>query len=206
MWQLLALLTGGTISGSVHLDGPRPAMAELRRDSDPFCAKTRMRSEEVVGNLANVMVRVSGAPPSAPPRERAILEQVNCRYSPHVSGIVAGQDVEIVNRDPTLHNVHTYSGTQTYFCMAQLAGQRTFTPARAGSLIKIKCDVHPWMSAYVWVHDNPLFAVTSDDGSFMIRHVPFGIWTVRAWHERFGERTAQVLVLPWIVSRVDFRY
>src|SRR5258706_5988758 len=111
MWQLLALLTGGTIAGTVRLDGPRPVMEELKRTSDPFCARTRLRSEEVAGNLANVVVHVLGAPPTAPPREQVILEQRDCMYRPHVSGIVFGQKVEIVNRDPTLHNVHSYQGT-----------------------------------------------------------------------------------------------
>jgi hypothetical protein len=113
MWQALALLASGTIVGSVHLEGPRPAMEELKTSSDPFCP--RMRDQSVIGNLANVVVHVVGAAPSPPPPEHHLLEQIDCRYSPRVSSIVDGQKVDIVNRDPTLHNAHVYSGGQTHF-------------------------------------------------------------------------------------------
>ena len=73
-------------------------------------------------------------------------------------------------------------------------------------MVKLKCDVHQWMNGYVWIQDNSLFAVSGEDGSFVIKHVPPGIWTIETWHERFGARTATVLVLPWMAARVDFRY
>jgi hypothetical protein len=113
MWWLLALLTGGTIEGSVHLDEARPAMTELKTASDPYCPG--VRDESVAGNLANVVVHVVGAPPSPAPGAHAVLEQNGCRYLPHVSAIVDGQPVDIVNRDRTLHNAHVYSGGRTHF-------------------------------------------------------------------------------------------
>jgi len=72
--------------------------------------------------------------------------------------------------------------------------------------VKVKCDVHQWMTAYVWVQNNALVAISGDDGSFVMRNVPPGEWTVETWHERFGVRRAKVRVLPGAVARVDFRY
>jgi hypothetical protein len=89
--------------------------------------------------------------------------------------------------------------------MAQTPGASRFRPP-ANQMVKLKCDLHSWMSAWVWVQDNPLFAVTGEDGSFIIKNVPFGIWNIEVWHERFETLTAQVLVLPWTKARVAFRY
>jgi hypothetical protein len=115
---LAALLLGGTVEGTVFFDGVPPKMEELKRASDPFCARTRYRSEEVLvrgGKLANAVVHIVGAPPASPPPTLHVLEQLDCRYQPHVSGIVYGQDLQIVNRDPTLHNVHAYVGARSHF-------------------------------------------------------------------------------------------
>ena len=89
--------------------------------------------------------------------------------------------------------------------MAQTPGAGSVLKVR-NSLVKLKCDVHPWMTAYLWVLDNALFSVTGSDGAFRIEKLPPGVWTVEVWHERFGTRTAQVTVVPWGRTRVDFHY
>jgi plastocyanin len=190
----------GTLTGTVLLAGKAPAMEEQRRGADPFCAKTKQKDEEVVENpnhtLRNVLIHINGAPPAEPPKAALEIEQSHCNYAPRVSGAVAGQTILIKNGDPVLHNVHTYKGASTLFNLAQVPGapniERKFTDN--GVLLKLKCDVHQWMTGYVWVQNNPYFAVTGADGSFEIKNVPAGKYEVEAWHERFGLKKGEVTI------------
>lgn len=199
-----AVAGNGSIKGSVKLTGKAPEPKELNMKADPFCAKRpAAKDEEVVvgggGQIKNVVVRITKglAAPAAPATGEAILDQDGCLYRPRVLVAQAGQQVLIKNSDQTLHNVHTYKGASTVFNMAQPQGLPPMKKKfNAGDIIKFKCDVHPWMTAYVVMTDNPHFAVTGDDGSFSIPNVPPGKYTVEAWHERFGTKTAEVTVAP----------
>jgi plastocyanin len=201
----------GDVKGTVSLTGKAPEMAELKRSTDPFCGKTKMKDEEVVakgGKLANVIVHINGAPAAEPPAAKAEIKQENCMYRPRVQGIVAGQTLAIKNGDPTLHNVHTYKGSSTLFNRAQVPNtpdiEQKFTDN--GAMLKFKCDVHQWMTGYVWVQNNGYFAVTGDDGSFDIKGVPAGKYEIEAWHERFGSKKGEVTVSPDKPAEVKFEY
>jgi hypothetical protein len=192
----------GSITGTVKLTGTPPVMELTKRQADPFCAKTPLKEEDVVvgagGGLKNVIVRitkgVSGSYPA--PATAAVVDQNACMYRPRVQGIVLGQALQIKNSDQTLHNIHGYKGASTLFNKAQVPGLPPMTQQLndADQILKLKCDVHPWMTAYVLVSSNPFFAVTGDDGSFKITGVPAGSYTVEAWHERYGAKTAQITV------------
>ncbi len=202
------------IEGTVKLNGTPPEMAMTKRDADPFCAKTPTREEEVVvgpaGGLANVVVRITdGAtghydPPSTP----AALDQSACMYRPRVQAIVAGQMVSIRNGDQTLHNVHGYKGPSTLFNQAEIPGLPPIARkiGDAGDILKFKCDVHPWMTGYVVVNANPFFAVTGPDGHFKITGVPAGKYTLTAWQERYGAKSAEVTVAADKPTEVSFAY
>lgn len=204
-----------SVSGKVTLAGKAPERKILNMKSDPFCAKrSDVKDEEVVvgaaGQLKNVVVRVAkGATGTFPvPATPAILDQVACMYTPRVVVAQAGQDVHIKNSDQTLHNVHTYKGPATLFNVAQVQG---FPPIKRkfpqpGDVIKFKCDVHPWMTGYLLVTDNPFFAVTGDDGSFALASLPDGKYTIEAWHERFGTMTQEVTVAGGKAAEVNFEF
>jgi plastocyanin len=201
----------GDVKGAVTVTGKVPEMAELKRSTDPFCGKTKMKDEEVVakdGKLANVVVHINGAPAAEPPKEGAQIEQQNCMYRPRVQGIVAGQKIAIKNGDPTLHNVHTYKGTSTLFNQAQVPNtpniEKSFTDN--GAMLKFKCDVHQWMTGYVWVQNNPYFAVTAADGTFEIKGVPAGKYEIEAWHERFGSKKGEVTIAEGKPAEVKFEF
>jgi plastocyanin len=202
----------GTLKGKVLLTGRAPEMAEQLRGSDPFCAKTKMKDEEVVENsnhtLRNVLVHINGAPPAEPPKATLEIEQTQCNYAPRVTGAVAGQTILIRNGDPILHNVHTYKGFSTLFNVAQVPGapniEKKFN--ENGALLKLKCDVHQWMTGYVWVQNNPYFAVTGSDGSFEIKNVPAGKYSVEAWHERFGVKKGEVTINGDRPSELNFEF
>ncbi len=205
-----------SIKGKVAFAGAAPAAKKLDRASDPFCAKTEAVDQSVVVNenktLANVWVKVVGAPDGEAPKDAAAISQTNCTYEPRVTGVVAGQKVAIKNGDQTLHNVHTYRGAGTVFNLAQPPGspdlKKKMKAAKAGepSEIKFKCDVHPWMTAFVGVHNNGLHAVTGKDGAFEIKDVPVGKYTIEAWHETFGSKKIEVEVKADAPAAAEFSY
>jgi hypothetical protein len=197
--------------GEVVLNGALPAMQPLKLGVDPVCAGGHSHDEQVVatdGRLANVLVRLIDAPAQAAPSNPVVIDQVSCVFRPRVQGAVRGQQIEIRNGDHTLHNVHGYLGNSTLFNYAQPASA---PPVERGlpdgaRVLKLKCDVHPWMTAYVVVNDNRYFAVTASDGRFAIEGVPAGTFRVEAWHERFGIKAALVTLREGQAAHVEFAY
>jgi plastocyanin len=204
----------GTVAGTVKLTGTPPEMPLTKRQADPFCARTPMKEEEVVvgagGLLKNVVVRVTkGASGQyAPPATPLTLDQSACMYRPRVQAGMVGQTLMIKNSDQTLHNVHGYKGPSTLFNQAEVPGLPPISKklTDAGEVLKFKCDVHPWMTGYVAVSSNPFFAVTGDDGRFKIADLPPGSYTLEAWHERFGTKTAEVTVADDKPAEIAFQY
>ena len=157
------------------------------------------------GKLANVWVHViKGAPNVAPPAAAAVVSQRDCMYTPRVTTAVVGQKIVTRNDDPILHNVHAYLHDSTLFNKGmpnEKAAPIEYTTAQLG-VIKLKCDVHPWMRGYVGVSPNSFQDVTGSDGLFRISHLAPGRYTVEAWHEKFGAKTIEVTV----PGRVLFTY
>jgi len=203
--------TAGEVKGVVSLDGVAPKNADIKMNADPVCVKQTAGSPQsqetfMVGkdgkSLANVFVYVKdGLSPDYTfdvPTESAKIDQQNCRYHPHVFGMRVGQKLEIVNSDPTLHNIHAMPKSNTEFNNGQpIQGMKmdhTFTAKEV--MVPFKCDVHGWMNAYVGVLDHPFFAVTDDEGKFDIKGLPPGTYTIEAWHEKGGATTQSVTVGP----------
>lgn len=195
------------VRGTVKFAGAAPKLAPLAITKDQTACGPTTPDESVVvadGKLANVVVVVKGVP--ATPAKPAVLDQQRCRYAPHVQVAAAGSAFEIVNSDPVLHNSHGYLGQASAFNVAMpLKNQKVTKKLDKPGALKVKCDVHPWMSAYVFVADGPS-AVSGPDGSFTISGVPPGTYTLTAWHERFGEKTAQVTIPASGAGSVEFTY
>jgi len=204
----------GSIEGTVAFSGTPPKPQKLNRKSDPVCAKKDFNDEGILLStngkaLQNVLVRVKDAAPSAKmPTEDVIVDQKDCMYRPRVQGAVVGQKIKVKNDDPTLHNVHTYEGTKTLFNQAQPPGSAPIEKPlpKTDNVVKVKCDVHPWMAAFVVLNKNPYFAVTKEDGSFQIKDVPAGAYTIEAWHEKLGTQTQKVTVTEGkpVQAKFDF--
>lgn len=202
------------ITGKVVFLGKPPEMPMLKRQADPFCAKQQMKDEEVMvapdGGLKNVLVRITQGISGnyEPPMTNATLDQTECMYRPRVQAIMAGQSLLVRNSDQTLHNVHAYRGPSTLFNQAEIPGLPPIAKkfADTSSVLKFKCDVHPWMTAYVGISSHPFFAVTGADGSFTIPKVPAGKYTLEAWHERFGTKTSEITVAAGTPATVTFQY
>jgi plastocyanin len=191
----------GTIKGKINFTGTPPAVMDLNRSSDPFCAKTPMKAQDIVVNanntLKNVAVRVIGATGGVAAGAKVEVDQENCMYEPRVQVGWPEQDVTIVNSDPTLHNVHTYAGSKTLFNQAQPKGSPPITKQFKkddGEIVKFKCDVHPWMTGWMILNDNGFAAVSGETGEFEIKGVPAGTYTLKSFQEKFGEKEQQVTV------------
>ncbi len=214
-----AAATGGsgTITGKVDFTGTAPEMPKLKRDADPFCAKTPMTAETVVVNenktLRNVLVRIKPGTVKGPAPTAALdIKQDNCMYRPRVQGAMVDQKITINNGDPTTHNVHAFDvrtgeGEESLFNLAQPRGAAAINKDANGyEVMKLKCDVHPWMIGYVVVSDHPYFATTGEDGTFKIEGVPAGKYTLEAWHEHYGIKTVEVEVADKGSAEANFAY
>ena len=181
-----------SISGKVAFDGDAPKMKKIKMDADPKCAEmhadTPATGQEVVvngnGTLRWVFVYVKSGLPAGktyePPKEPVELDQKGCAYEPHVFGMMAKQPLKIKNTDPTLHNIHAMPTKSKEFNIGQpnqgMETLRTF--AEPEIMVHFKCDVHPWMSAYVGVMSNPFYSTTGDDGTFSTKGLPAGTYLV----------------------------
>ncbi|MCC7008090.1 MAG: carboxypeptidase regulatory-like domain-containing protein [Acidobacteria bacterium] len=199
--------TAGSIAGTIRFEGAPPPREPIRMGSDPACAEQAgpsPQSDAVLvsadGGLQNVFVYIKdGLDPGyrfETPATPVVLDQQGCRYRPRVLGIRVHQPLELANGDLTFHNVHALPKTNAEFNHGlNTRGDRmTHTFDAPEVMVRFKCDVHGWMAAYMGVMAHPFFAVTGADGSFSLQGVPPGTYTVEAWHERFGTRTATVTV------------
>jgi plastocyanin len=192
---------GGAITGLVSYSGPSPKQEKIDNKTDPACAKADAFDQPILltkdgKGLQNVVIRLKNGPPGTAPAEPVTVDQDGCIYRPRVQVAVTGQKIQIRNDDPTLHNVHGYQGPKTVFNQAQPPKTPPISkavPADA-DVVKLKCDVHPWMVSYIVVSKSPFFATSGEDGHFEIKNVPPGKYTVEAWHEKLGTKTAEITV------------
>jgi plastocyanin len=193
----------GSITGRVVVQGkiPPPVPYTPTKDVQVCGAGTHTSDEVVVGANNGIryvvvsLVSVSGASPPAA-RASVTLDQRGCRFQPHVVLIPAGATLEILNSDGILHNIRTTSRRNPPFNKAQpkFVKKLTHVFAAAPEKIKVQCDAHSWMSAWIVVQDHPYYAVTDEQGRFTLTGVPAGAYTVEYWHERLGVQTAAVRV------------
>ncbi len=206
VWPGVAV-AASSITGSATFDGKAPTLRPLAMDADPACAKkhsapvpNEMLTLGTGNAMGNVMVWVSKGLPAGKtwpaPKTPAVLDQRGCQYLPHVVGLMVGQPYKILNSDGIVHNVHALPKINKPFNrpMPATVKEATVTFDKAEASFPIKCDVHPWMQAYVGVFSHPFFSVTSTDGKFTISGLDPGTYEITAWHERLGTQTASITV------------
>ena len=214
-----ASAAGGTISGKIKFTGTAPRNPNIDMSEEAACKakyKTTPTEENVVagpGNtLENVFVYVKSGVPAGqkftPPTEPVTIDQNGCRYHPHVMGIMVGQNFVIENSDPVLHNIKAIAKNNRPFNVSQpSAGMKTTRTFSAPEvMVNLECNVHGWMHAYLGVRPDPFYAVSGPDGSFEIKGLPPGTYTIEAWHEKFGTQTATVTVTGTETKTQNFTF
>ncbi len=207
----------GEVAGRVTFSGAPPPPEVISMSSDAACQATgagQVREDLAVdagGGLRNVFVRVAsglGDRVFAPPASPAVLDQRGCTYRPHVLGVQVHQILEIVNSDPTLHNVHSMPAANKPFNVGMSAQgmriTRFFTVPEV--MVRVRCDLHNWMTAWLGVVDHPFHDVTRDGGGFSIKGLPAGTYEIEAWHELFGSLKETVTLADGEKKEIAFEF
>jgi plastocyanin len=197
--------SAATLTIKTPFEGAAPVAEKIKTDADPKCKLMHadgLASDQVIVNsnntLKNVLVYAKEGVTGKfeTPKEAKKLDQVGCAYTPKIFGIQVGQPLEIVNSDDTLHNVHALPTQSKEFNLGMpikgMKLKKSFDKPEVP--VKIKCEVHPWMSAHVGVFEHPFYGVTGEDGSTVIKDIPAGEYTIEAWHEKYGAQTQKVTV------------
>jgi plastocyanin len=208
-----------TITGTITFDGKAPVLRPIAMDAEPVCAKKHSGAAPnealVLGTgstMGNIMVWVSKGLPAGKtwpaPKAPAVLDQKGCQYVPHVQGLMVGQAYRILNSDGILHNVHALPKINRGFNrpMPGTVKEASATFDKPEAVFQIKCDVHPWMSAYVGVFTHPFFSAMGTDGKFTISGLDAGTYELTAWHERLGTQTASVTVGASDTKTQNFKF
>ena len=219
----------GTITGVITYNGAAPEPKKIDTAADPACAAkaANLMTEEWAvkdGKVANTFLYIKegtladGTKISAwgfdSPTTPVAIDQNGCSYKPHVSGVMVKQPISITNSDPTTHNVHFTPKNNPDWNQSQPNGAGALThklnaPEVSPSLVAVKCNQHPWMKSYMGVLKHPFFAVSAADGTYTIKDVPPGKYTLVAWHEGGAagtEKTIEVTVAASAAAKADFSY
>lgn len=219
---LIALTTNafasGSIKGTIKYDGPLPFPKLIHMDADPVCFAVNRGNVHSLAlmtgdnnSLGNVFVYVKNGLTKAdypPPAQTAVINQAGCNYNPHVIGVMRGQKVKFLNPDGTLHNVHAMCRINPEFnaSMPDFRKEMEVTFSKPEFMFQVRCDVHPWMQAWMTVMSHPFFAVTGQDGKFEIKNIPAGTYEIEAWHEKLESKTATVTVQDNSTKTIDFTF
>lgn len=216
-WTAAAAEGAAVLKVKVKKDGERCRRTVVKMDADPFCARAhegKVGSEECImqktGELMNAVVFVKdglGDAKFETPSEPAMLDQHGCMYSPHVQSVMVDQIITVKNSDDTLHNIHSFAEKQRGFNFAQPKKDMTQDVSfKRPEFVKIKCDVHPWMSAFVAVFEHPFHAVSDKDGACELKDLPAGELTIGVWHEEFGEIEHKITLADGETKEIELTY
>jgi len=212
--------TLGSVAGTVKFAGKAPERLKIDMSMDPVCALTggdNYAEQFAVkdGRLANVYVYIKDGPAaamSATARSTApvVMDQVGCRYTPHVIAVMRGGMVEFRNSDGTMHNIHTMStvvGNETIDISQGPRGAPVTKQFKEPEvMIPVRCNNHPWMNAFINVAPTPFFAVSGADGQFRMDGLPAGTYTLSLVHEKMGEQTTKITVAPQTTATAEFTF
>ncbi len=210
--------TAGTVTGRILYKGKRPALKVIDMSEEPACVeahKGKAYNESLVvnrkGDLANAFIYIKSGLEGktfAVPADPVTIDQSGCWFHPRVLGIQTGQTLKVVNSDPVTHNIHPMAQINREWNHSQGADDpplaRRFLKPEI--MIPVKCNIHSWMHAFIGVLDHPYFAVSQDDGTFEIKNLPPGTYTLAVWTETLGTQERQITVAPGGKAEANFTF
>jgi hypothetical protein len=203
----------GIVSGTIHLAGPPPVRPAMPVFKHPEVCGASVPDDRLVvakdGGVRHAVVTIEGVRGGRKIDTGAVptLNNLGCRFDPHVQVAEVGQMLELRNGDPILHNADARIGADTIFNVALTPSRVVRKPLARPGLVAITCDVrHTWMSAFIVVADHPYHTVTDAEGAYEIRDVPPGRYTIKVWHETLGTLEQQVTVEPGKAVVADFTF
>ena len=205
----------GSITGEVRLidEAPQIVSVKVSKDQD-YCGETLPNEIYLTGPgsaLKNVVVFIDTPPSTSAgdPQEENILNNTGCLYSPRILAMQKGEKLKVKNNDPKLHIPHSYRDERTVFNLS-LPFKGTLIDAtsriREPGVLKVVCDTHAWMLAYIHVFDHPYFAVTDEHGAFTIPDLPAGTYILKAWHEDAGTKSQEITIPESGNGRIVFEF
>jgi plastocyanin len=206
----IAVSNGGSIRGTVKLEGKIPKLAPLQITKAKDVCRNVANETLIVGageGIRYAVVTLEGITKGVAVEKEAAheLDNLGCRFVPHVLVASIGQFVMFKNSDPILHTAHAFfPGDQPQFNVGMYPGRSSRKPLVTAGLIKILCEVHPWMSAYIVVTDHPYHSVTDAYGEYQINDIPAGTYRLKVWHEMLGTTEKQIEVKAGATQKVDF--
>ncbi len=215
-----AVANGGNIKGKVSIGSAKPEVKNYTISKNPEVCGTGTRTVPFVqtadGGLQDAVVylyKVKKGKPFPAGLDKIAITQKKCAFSPYLSVMKNGGKLSAVNSDPVLHNIHTYEligrARRTVINVSQPDQGSVVTKKiklRKGAGMKVECDAHDFMHAFVFVARNPYYAVVNDKGEFEIKDVPPGKYVIKVWHGVLGEKKGSVEVAANSTATFDFSY
>ncbi len=219
-YDVKSLVDTGGIRGKVHIGSATPLVKRVPIFKNQTICGLEYRDIPLVqangDGLLNTVVYledISSGKPFRAASKKITINQLGCRFIPHLSVMANGGEVEIINSDEVLHNIHTYemSGTTNFSSFSVSQPQRgdivsKHIELKRGVGMRVMCDAHDFMRGFIFVARNPYFAVVDSDGEFFIDNVPPGIYTIRTWHGNLGSKEGSVTIQPNGVVNIEFFY
>jgi plastocyanin len=210
-YEEITVNNGGTIRGTVKVEGKIPKLPPLQIVKFKEFCKDVPNESLVLGpgqGLRYAVVTLEGIAKGKPVEKEAVheLDNVKCRFVPHVTAASVGQFVLIKNSDPILHTAHAYFIGQPHFNVGLYPGRVSRKPLITPGIAKIVCEVHPWMTSYIVVTDHPYHSVTDLYGEYGIGEVPPGSYQLKVWHESLGTLEKRIEVKAGATEKVDFTF
>jgi hypothetical protein len=210
--------TAGSVTGQIHFKGRKPAPKAIDMSEEPACVEAhhgKAYDESLVvnkkGDLANAFIYIKSGLEGKTfeiPADPVTIDQNGCWFRPRVLGIQTGQVLKVVNSDPVTHNIHPMAVVNREWNHSQGSDDpplaRKFLKPEI--MIRVKCNIHSWMHAFIGVLDHPYFAVSGDGGTFEIKNLPPGTYTINVWQETLGTQEQQITVLPHGKAEANFTF
>jgi hypothetical protein len=208
----------GSVTGTIRYSGKKPAPKVIDMSSDPACVEAhhgKAFDESLMigpkGAVGNAFVYIKSGLEGKnfePPTTPVVIDQRGCWFHPRVLGIQTNQPLQVINSDPVTHNIHPMAEVNREWNHSQGPGDPPITRKflKPEVMIPVKCNIHSWMHTYIGVLDHPYFAVTAPDGSFEIKNLPAGTYTIAVWQEKLGTQEQTVTVSPQQSATAEFTF